>query len=238
MSNYTITLRQLMETTSGFAEKIEESFKANRLPYDDPVGSHLGRLYQLFLAYYIDHEIGFETPSMFCLQLKNRMLYLVDKYGPVMHHSEKLNQIAWSNEGYDTTNRKEHHEDYTDHTTKTNEPDYQTHATGSTTGEQENRSIEDDNPEKGINIDSEFSTNDYATRMNHNKGATTGNSEGDTRTYGYTEDSTFDVEQHRMIVNTETGSFKPLDELIKLGNLTNYDIKFVQDLEPLFMMVY
>lgn len=233
-----MSLRDLMNPVGGFAEKVEESFKTYKIPYDDPQNTHRDRLYQLFLAYYNDYEIGFETPAMFCLQLKNRMLYLCDKYGVVMRHVEKLTQTAFGSEGYDTTNTKIHHEDYTDHTTKTNEPDFNTHATGNTSGGSENRTIEDDNPEKGVNIDYQFSSNDYATRLNHNKGTTTGNSTGDTRTYGYTEDSDLNTEQHRMITDTETGSYKPLDELIKLGNLTNYDIKFIQELEPLFMQVY
>lgn len=231
MSRYTLTLRQLLSSTD-WHDRVEQAFKTYSLPRDEG-GNRLNLLFDLFCATYDENEIGFETPALFVSELRHRSRIAVTKYGTKFYKRDDL--LAMD---YNTTNTIRESKWVENHHTLENTPNVTLHSSGHNSSEVENRAIENDNPEKNINIGTEFGQNNYATKLNHSKGGSSASSEGWSTQSGKSEDIEEHNSNHESREYTESGSYYSLDELKKLVSIGSLELDFIDEYQNLFMQIY
>ena len=87
MAQYTITIRSLMD--NGF------DFGLNDYPIFDE--DYRGTLNKNILEYYLEEEIGFETPALFKRYLNNRMNLIMPKYNAMYSSIQEILKNPTSN---------------------------------------------------------------------------------------------------------------------------------------------
>lgn len=261
MAKYTIEFYKLNDPVNpgiGFHNKIKEAFESIAFT-NDYNNEHRTKLYEDFCAKYALHEIGFETPALFVMQLENKMRELYNKYDVRFYTlidiiSRDLKEPAhtvvtttWGkHQNYDVS------QDSNDDTTGTDKNTGHVTRSGSQTDTNDTRSIHDATPNKGINIDTAFAQNQYADDLTHSKST-------DTTTYNNVKDDQYAEVEHGQkvrhhgtikggsewlsgqdIVDTTAGhGYDMLAELEKFKTAAfSLDNEFIEEFKDLFMQVF
>lgn len=234
MAKYTIELYKLLDDESGMKDIIKGTWNSNVILTNDSGNAHAKKLWEDFVSKYELCEIGFETPALFVRCLKNRIREVVNKFDMKFIYLDELLAREIVERGKTNTKVK-----YGKTVLTVDDPNYQEQNSGTDHTENETKTIGDETPHKGINIDSAFSSEMYASDMQHQKSASdldyglNRHIHGKTKDENITEGGTDETEV------TTTPVFDSFEKIEKLKNLTlNYDNEFINEFKDLFMMIY
>lgn len=258
MANYTIELYKLLDTESEFHQSIKNAWDSINFD-DDYNNEHREKLFEDFKAKYYFSEIGFETPAIFVIELRNKMREVHNKYNSRFLFLSELISREIDEKGkvtviteYGKKTKYNQTQDLTESHSGTDQTTGDLTKTGTEHESSENRSIKDSTPEKGININTEFNSNTYADELNHSKSS-------NDITFTNRNDHSVASVNHGEIIGTTgtlrggldelTGSDKVttekqdphnmFDELEKFKNaLFNLDNEFIEEFKDLFMRVF
>lgn len=264
MSKYSVTFDALFEkrdVEAGYTWNLGERIKNIphfKLLYDTN-GEHKQAIIDKLRAKYRMREIGFETPQLFFNYLSDHILLNIDRWNKLIELIDEAENVDLSSFYQSSSTFTPHIKDSTileiEYGRKDDGGNTTTYGRTTTQNDGRNtdtREIINDTPEKGINLDAEWTTENYASNTSHSRTRNSGDilttndgSDGvvshnyqsgkdkHTTTIEHTgSDSTINREKMPLEMLPTTLVKKIKDELFVI------DEYIVRSFEPLFMQIY
>ena len=207
MAHYTITVRTLMD--NGF------DFGLNTYPIFNEM--YRNTLNKNILEYYLEEEIGFETPALFKRYLNSRMQLIMPKYNAMYSSIQEILENPTSNMSLHETFKAK------------GESTGNSNSTSNSTSK--NNSLYQDTPQGKIQMEDLDSNQVYATNFSTDKLNSNVNSNN--------ESSSIGTNEYVKSIVGNSGNKYNIELMDKIStNLKSVDQLIIQELSDLFMGIF